>query len=147
VTCLVKAERAETEQTANARERLCKRNSTVANSHDRSNTHEGNNGGTSRSGVFNAVRGKSLNLAVIKKGRLTDFQSQCDIDFDFSSLIPRVEAGWNTSTVTLRVVGGDEKGSIKSETVKYGREFKGTRTRKRLRWRGPAGIVNDRPVL
>jgi hypothetical protein len=27
-----------------------------------------------------------------------------------------------TSTVTLRVVGGDEKGSLKSETVKYGRE-------------------------
>jgi hypothetical protein len=31
----------------------------------------------------------------------------------------RVEAGSNTSTVTLRVVGGDEKGSLKSETVKY----------------------------
>jgi hypothetical protein len=30
-----------------------------------------------------------------------------------------VEAGSNTSTVTLRVVGGDEKGSLKSETVKY----------------------------
>jgi hypothetical protein len=26
-------------------------------------------------------------------------------------------------TVTLRVVGGDKKGCIKSETVKYGREF------------------------
>jgi hypothetical protein len=34
--------------------------------------------------------------------------------------ITRVEAGSNTSTVTLRVVGGDEKGSHKSETVKYG---------------------------
>jgi hypothetical protein len=33
----------------------------------------------------------------------------------------RVEAGSNTSTVTLRVVGGDEKGSLKSETVKCGR--------------------------
>jgi hypothetical protein len=32
---------------------------------------------------------------------------------------PRVEAGSNTSTVTLRVVGGDEKGILKSETVKY----------------------------
>jgi hypothetical protein len=41
----------------------------------------------------------------------------------------RVEAGSNTSTVTLRVVGGDEKGSLKSETVKYGRESHGTRTR------------------
>jgi hypothetical protein len=41
----------------------------------------------------------------------------------------RVEAGSNTSTVTLRVVGGDEMGSLKSETVKYGRESKGARTR------------------
>jgi hypothetical protein len=48
-----------------------------------------------------------------------------------------VEAGSNTSTVTLRVVGGDEKGSLKSETVKYGRESQGTRIRERLRWRGP----------
>jgi hypothetical protein len=32
--------------------------------------------------------------------------------------------GSNTSTVILRVVGGDEKGSLKSETVKYGRERK-----------------------
>jgi hypothetical protein len=39
-----------------------------------------------------------------------------------------VEAGSNTSIVTLRVVGGDEKGSLKSETVKYGRESQGTRT-------------------
>jgi hypothetical protein len=28
-----------------------------------------------------------------------------------------VEAGSNTFTVTLRVVGGDEKGSLESETV------------------------------
>jgi hypothetical protein len=40
-----------------------------------------------------------------------------------------VEAGSNTSTVALRVVGGDEKGSIESETVKYGRESHGSRTR------------------
>jgi hypothetical protein len=46
----------------------------------------------------------------------------------------REEAGSNTSTVTLRVVGGDEKGSLKSETVKYGREFQGTWTQERLRW-------------
>jgi hypothetical protein len=49
-----------------------------------------------------------------------------------------VEAGSNTSTVILRVVGGDEKGSLKSETVKYGRESQGTRTQERLRWQGPA---------
>jgi hypothetical protein len=42
----------------------------------------------------------------------------------------RVEAGSNTSTVTLRVVEGDEKGSLESETVKYGHESYVTRTRK-----------------
>jgi hypothetical protein len=58
-----------------------------------------------------------------------------------------VEAGSNTSTVTLRVAGGDEKGSLKSETVKYGDEYHGTRTRERLRWRGPAAYTKDRLVL
>jgi hypothetical protein len=58
-----------------------------------------------------------------------------------------VEAESNTSTVTLRVVGGDEKGSLKSETVKYGREYQGTRARERLRWQGPAAYTQDRPVL
>jgi hypothetical protein len=56
-----------------------------------------------------------------------------------------VEAGSNTSTVTLRVVGGDEKGSLKSETVKYGRESKGTRTQERLRWRVPAAYTKTDP--
>ena len=59
----------------------------------------------------------------------------------------RVEAGSNTSTVTLRVVGGDKKGSLKYETVKYGRESQGTRTRERLRWQEPAACKKDRPVL
>jgi hypothetical protein len=40
-----------------------------------------------------------------------------------------VDAESNTSTMTLGVVGGDEKGSLKSETVKYGRESQGVRTR------------------
>jgi hypothetical protein len=44
-------------------------------------------------------------------------------------MISRVEAGSNTSTVALLVVGGDKKGSLESETVKYGREFHGTRIR------------------
>jgi hypothetical protein len=70
---------------------------------------------------------------------LTDRQSQCDFDFD-----SRVYS--NTSTVALRVVG-DRKWSLESETIKYGSESHGTRTRKRLRWRGPAEIVNVRPVL
>jgi hypothetical protein len=41
-----------------------------------------------------------------------------------------VEAGSNTSTVTMRVVGGDENGSLKSETVKYGYKSPGTTTKK-----------------
>jgi hypothetical protein len=41
-----------------------------------------------------------------------------------------VEAGSNTSTVTLRVVGGEERGSLESETVKYGHESHGSRNRK-----------------
>jgi hypothetical protein len=61
--------------------------------------------------------------------------------------VPCVEAGSNTSTVTLRVVGGDEKGSLKSETVKYGYETKGTRTKERLRWRVPAAYTTDRHAL
>jgi hypothetical protein len=57
------------------------------------------------------------------------------------------EAGSNTSTVTLRVVRGNEKGSLKSETVKYGHESQGTKTRRSLRWRGPAAYTKYRPVL
>jgi hypothetical protein len=57
-----------------------------------------------------------------------------------------VEAASNTSTVTLRVVGGDEKKSLESETVKYGHESQGTDPRKTT-WRGPAVYIKDRPVL
>jgi hypothetical protein len=41
-----------------------------------------------------------------------------------------VEAVSNTSTVALRVVEGDEKGSLESETVEYDYESHGTWTRK-----------------
>jgi hypothetical protein len=58
-----------------------------------------------------------------------------------------MEAVSNSSTVVLRVVGGDEARSLEYETVKYGRESHGTRTREGLRWREPAATVNDRPVL
>jgi hypothetical protein len=58
-----------------------------------------------------------------------------------------VEAWSNTSTVTLQLVEGDEKGNLKSETVKYGLKSQGTRFRGRLRWQGPAACTNDRPVL
>jgi hypothetical protein len=56
----------------------------------------------------------------------------------------RVETGSYTSTVTLRVVGGDENGSLKSETVKYGLKSQGTRTRERLRWQGR--LTRTRPL-
>jgi hypothetical protein len=55
--------------------------------------------------------------------------------------------GVNTSTVTLRVVGGDEKGSLKSETVKYGRKSQGTHTREILRWQWLAACTKDRPLV
>jgi hypothetical protein len=66
-----------------------------------------------------------------KTDRQTDRQSQCDFDFDLKQcvLLSRVEVWSNTSTVALRVVGGDEKGSLEDETVKYGHESHGTRTR------------------
>jgi hypothetical protein len=62
-------------------------------------------------------------------------------------LLARVEAGANTSTAILRVVGGDEKGSLKSETVKDGHESQGNRTREKLRWREPAAYTKYRPGL
>jgi hypothetical protein len=54
-----------------------------------------------------------------------------------------VEAGPNTSTVTLRVIEGDKTASLESETVKYGCGSQGTRIREWLHWRGPAAVVND----
>jgi hypothetical protein len=51
------------------------------------------------------------------------------------------------STVILRVVRGDEKGSLKSETVKYGYEYKGTWTQERLRWRVPTAYTRDTRLL
>jgi hypothetical protein len=49
--------------------------------------------------------------------------------------------------MTLRVVRGDEKGSLKCETVKYGLKSQGTWTRERLCWQGPAAYTKDRPDL
>jgi hypothetical protein len=58
----------------------------------------------------------------------------------------RVEAASNTSTIDLRIVGGDEKGSLEFGTVKYGRESHGPENDCAGDVR-PAAIVNDRPVL
>jgi hypothetical protein len=89
--------------------------------------------------------------------RLTDRQLQCDSDFHSENSenpanesYPVWRRGSNTSTVAtvvLRVVEGDEKGSLETETVKCGHESIDTRTWEWLRWRGPAAIVNDRPSL
>jgi hypothetical protein len=62
-----------------------------------------------------------------------------------ASVQARVEAGSNTSTVTLRVVGDDEKGSLQSETVKYGHETKETRTQEGLLSRGPVAYTKTDP--
>jgi hypothetical protein len=64
---------------------------------------------------------------------------------DRTDLRTRVEAGSNTSTMTLRVVGGNEKRSLKSETVKYGRESQGTQTRERLHWQESAAYKKTDP--
>jgi hypothetical protein len=45
---------------------------------------------------------------------------------------------------SLRVVEGDEKERVESETVKYCRESHETRTREWLRWRAPAAILGRR---
>jgi hypothetical protein len=62
-----------------------------------------------------------------------------------SPRVTRVEAGSNTSTVTLRVVGGDETGSLKSETVKYGRKSQGTTTEKDCAGKGQRLIQKTDP--
>jgi poly(3-hydroxybutyrate) depolymerase len=48
----------------------------------------------------------------------------------------RVEAGLNTSAVTLRVVGGDEKGSLKSDSDP-----------RKTTLVEPEAYTKDRPVL
>jgi hypothetical protein len=62
--------------------------------------------------------------------RLTDFLTVSrNVTLTFDLEFSRVEARSNTSTVALRVVGGDKKGSLESETVEYGHESRETRTR------------------
>jgi hypothetical protein len=51
------------------------------------------------------------------------------------------------SVSDLRVVGGDKMGSLKYESVKYGNESQGTRTRERLRWQRSAAYTKDSSVL
>jgi hypothetical protein len=58
----------------------------------------------------------------------------------------RVEAGSNTSTVTLRVVGGDKKGSLKCETVKYGLKSQGLEPEKHCAGKGQQHIQKTDPT-
>jgi hypothetical protein len=60
-------------------------------------------------------------------------------------ILTHVVEGSNTSTVALRVVGGDEKESLKSERVKYGHESQGTRTREGLPGEGQQHIQKTDP--
>jgi hypothetical protein len=83
------------------------------------------------SGLISAIVGCSLHTQVNQKSYCillhTDMNSSY---FEHKSRNSRVEAGSNTSTVALRVVGGDEKGSLETETEKYGHQSYRTRTRK-----------------
>jgi hypothetical protein len=47
----------------------------------------------------------------------------------------------------MRGPGPPGCGSHESERAKYGHESSGPRTQGRLCWRGPAAIVNLRPIL
>jgi hypothetical protein len=49
---------------------------------------------------------------------------------NLTSSLSRVDAGSNPFTVTLRVVGGDKKVSLESETVNYGHKSRWSRTKK-----------------
>jgi hypothetical protein len=71
---------------------------------------------------------ETLGVGVFYRGRLAVIKDS-DIQNERRKK-SSVEAGSNTSTVALRVVGGVGKGSLESETVKYGHESHATRTRK-----------------
>jgi hypothetical protein len=56
-----------------------------------------------------------------------------------------VQAGSNTSTMTLQVLGGKKMGSIKSEIVKYGHEFQGLGPEKDYTGKGEQHIQKTDP--
>jgi hypothetical protein len=57
-----------------------------------------------------------------------------------------LDKGYNWATLFLEEINTgtwlSRWGNLKLETVKFGHESRGTRTRERLRWRGPAAILN-----
>jgi hypothetical protein len=68
-------------------------------------------------------------MGALRQDGLADETVGRNITLTLTWTLSLFQWGSNTSTVTLRVVVGDEKGSLESETVKYGRESHGTRTR------------------
>jgi hypothetical protein len=109
--------------------------------------------------------------------RLLQFEWGCGVDLDSSVSVAercqpeRTGVGYITKTSSNSRGGfeylhhspascrGNEKetlflgtwpsrlGSLESETVKCGYEFRETRTWERLRWRVAGAIINDRPIL
>jgi hypothetical protein len=67
---------------------------------------------------------------ILRGGDLYSVLSNLENEEFARRMSPCVEAGSNTSTVALRVVGGNGKGSLESETAKYGHESHESRTRK-----------------
>jgi hypothetical protein len=55
--------------------------------------------------------------------------------------------GYNWATLFVGESGLPGWENVKIDSVRYGYEPRGIRTRERLRWRGPAAIVNYTPVL
>jgi hypothetical protein len=53
---------------------------------------------------------------------------------------------WSIISETTKKLEGS-KGSLKSETVKYGRKSQGTTTEKDCAGKGPAAHTKDRPIL
>jgi hypothetical protein len=91
----------------------------------------------------------STNASLTIEAVFSAWSMQCGYKEVFSNMKwrTRAESGSSTSTVTLWVIGGNGKGSLTSEAVKYGREYQGARTRERLHWQGPAAYTKVRPVL
>jgi hypothetical protein len=90
--------------------------------------------------------GKYIPAATNTKARIEVFWA-ITMEMVFSIRFTRVEAGSHTSTVTLRVVGGDEKGSLKFETVKiWSRVARDSDLRKTTLARATS-YTKDRPVL
>jgi hypothetical protein len=58
-----------------------------------------------------------------------------------------VEVRSNTSIVTPRVVEGDEKGSLKSERIKYDHESQRDSEPRKTTLARPSAYAKDRPVL